>query len=79
MLGGTKVPLDNFLIPKHDILPKDEEETVLASFGIAKTDLPKIRATDPQVKRMDAKPGDIIRIVRKDKTGENLYYRVVMK
>jgi len=75
----TKVAVDNFLIPKHEMLSKGEEEKVLASFGISKANLPKIRASDQQVKKLDAKPGDVIRTTRKDPTGENLHYRVVIK
>lgn len=78
-MGSTKVPLDNLLIPKHDVLPKDKEDEVLASFGATRANLPKIKATDPQVKKLDAKPGDIIKVTRKDATGENHYYRVVIK
>jgi len=74
-----KVPLDNVLIPKHEIVQKDKEDEVLATFGVAKTNLPKIRASDPQAKKLGAKPGDVFKITRKDSTGENLYYRVVVK
>ena len=79
MSVAHKVPLDNLLIPKHEILPKDREDEVFASFGIAKANLPKIRANDPMVKSLEAKPGDVVRITRKDKTGENVHYRIVLK
>lgn len=78
-LSPSKVPLDNVLIPKHEILSHDEEEKVLASFRISKQNLPKIRSTDPQVKKLEAKPGDVIMITREDLTGENIYYRIVVK
>ena len=79
MSGANKVPLDNLLIPRHEILPKDKEDEVYASFGIARANLPRIRANDPVVKDIEAKPGDVIKITRNDATGENLYYRLVLK
>ena len=79
MGSSIKVPLDNLLIPKHEILPKEEEEKTLASYGITRSNLPKIRANDPQAKALGAKVGDVLRIARKDATGDNVYYRVVIK
>jgi DNA-directed RNA polymerase subunit H len=76
---AAKVPLDNLLIPKHEIVPKDKEDETLAAFGITKANLPRIKASDAQVKKLEAKPGDVIKITRKDATGENLYYRLVLK
>jgi len=40
--------------------------------------LPVILATDPVVKTIGAKPGDIIRITRKGKLGQTFYYRRVV-
>ncbi len=79
MSGANKVPLDNLLIPRHEILPKDKEDEFFASFGIARANLPRIRANDPVVKDIEAKPGDVIKITRKDRTGENVHYRIVVK
>ena len=79
MLGLAKTPLDNLLIPKHEMLQKDEEEKFLSTFGLTRANLPKMRASDPQAKKLEAKPGDVIKITRKDLTGENMYYRVVIK
>ena len=78
-MGLSKVPLDNLLIPKHEILPKDAEDKVLASYSISKSNLPKIRVNDPQAKALGAKVGDVLKMARKDTTGENVYYRVVIK
>ena len=73
------MPLDNVLIPKHEILSHDQEEKVLARFRITKDNLPKIRSSDPLVKELEAEPGAVIKIIRKDSTAENVYYRVVIK
>jgi DNA-directed RNA polymerase subunit H len=42
--------------------------------------LPRILETDPAIKEMSPKPGDVVKIVRKSETaGESVYYRVVIK
>ena len=47
--------------------------------GVKKEDLPKIKANDPIVKEIKAKPGDIVRIIREDeKFGKSIYYRLVV-
>jgi len=78
-LVDSKSLLSHFLVPKHEILAKSKEEEVITSLGIRREDLPKIKASDPQVKILGAKPGDIIKITRTDATKENLYYRLVVK
>jgi len=71
--------LDHFLVPKHEILTKSEEERLLTELGVPKGALPKIRADDPVAKAIGAKEGDVLRITRADDTGKNFYYRVVVK
>ena len=69
----------NDLVPKHEILTKEEEEELLKKYKITKKQLPRILSTDPAVKAIGAKKGDIIRITRKSPTaGETYYYRVVV-
>lgn len=75
----SKSLTSHFLVPKHEILAKSREEEILSSFGIKRENLPRIKASDPQVKELGAKLGDIIRITRKDSSKENLYYRIVIK
>ncbi len=67
------------MVPKHEILPKEEVERVLEKYNITKGQIPKILESDPMVKKIKAKPGDVIKITRKSKTaGESIYYRVVV-
>ena len=66
------------IVPEQEILPKGEEAKMLASFGVTRECLPKMKVTDPQAKRLGAKIGDIIRIKRKD-TCANVAYRLVVK
>ncbi|MEM4034182.1 MAG: DNA-directed RNA polymerase subunit H, partial [Sulfolobales archaeon] len=47
--------------------------------GIRPEQLPWIRASDPVARELGAKPGDIIRIIRKSQTaGESIAYRFVI-
>jgi len=67
------------LVPKHEIVSEEEKAELIKKFGPLKL-FPRISVNDPQVKRLGAKPGDIIKITRKsDVAGEYVYYRVVVK
>ncbi|HLC36211.1 MAG TPA: DNA-directed RNA polymerase subunit H [archaeon] len=70
---------EHFLVPRHDILTKDEAEGFLKELGVIKKNLPAILEDDPIAEELKAQPGDIIRIVRKSHTaGQAIYYRVVV-
>ncbi len=70
---------DHILVPKHELLKKKEAEEILNVLGIAKEDLPKIKAEDPIAKEIGAKPGDIVRIIRDSPTaGKSIVYRLVI-
>ncbi len=67
------------LVPNHEVLAKEEAETLLGQFNIDLRQLPKILQKDPAVVSLNAKPGDIIRIKRVSQTaGEAFYYRIVV-
>lgn len=65
--------------PKHSKLSKKEEEELLLLLNISKTQLPKIKETDPALPE-GVKIGDIIKIERKDKEKEGVaqYFRIVV-
>lgn len=65
------------LQPKHTKLSKKDEEVVLAELNISKTQLPKIKQTDPGLPE-NCEIGDIVKIERKEDDHINLYYRVVI-
>jgi len=68
------------LVPKHIVLNEQEKEELLKKYGINIRQLPRILVTDPVVKLLNAKVGDVIKIIRKSETaGETVYYRVVVK
>jgi DNA-directed RNA polymerase subunit H len=68
------------LVPKHIILNEQEKEEVLKKYGISLKQLPRILVSDPIIKLLNGKPGDVVKIIRKSPTaGEAVYYRVVIK
>lgn len=71
--------LEHELVPKHEILPREEAVELMRNLGIGPEQLPWIRSSDPVAKVLGAKPGDIIRIIRKSPTaGESIAYRFVV-
>lgn len=68
------------LVPKHEILTEKEREQILARYKVQPYHLPQIKASDPAVKAIGAKPGDILRIVRESPTaGKHFAYRYVVE
>jgi DNA-directed RNA polymerase subunit H len=62
----------------HELLSQEEQEEVLKRYRTTRPQLPKILTSDPVVRRLGAKPGDIIKITRTSPTaGVTVYYRVV--
>ncbi len=75
-----EIILSHKLVPKHEILSKEEAKKVIEKYaGGDRYKLPYIKRTDPVVKALGAKPGDVIKITRKSPTaGESVYYRLVI-
>jgi DNA-directed RNA polymerase subunit H len=72
--------LKHVYVPKHEILPKKEADEVLIRYNTKHAQLPFIFLSDPALKNLMAKPGDIIKITRKSPTaGESVYYRYVVE
>jgi len=66
-------------VPKHERATEKEVEALLTTLGIKKYNLPKIRKSDPAVKGMKFKRGDVVRITRDSiVAGSAIYYRVVL-
>jgi len=69
----------HFLVPKHLILSKDEENKLLKKYKVTKEELPKIKRSDPAIDHLKPKSGDIIKIDRRSVFGDQIsYYRVVI-
>ena len=68
------------MVPEHRILSPEEAKAVLEKYRVKPYQLPWIRASDPAVIAIGAKPGDIIEIRRKSPTaGEAVFYRYVVE
>lgn len=69
----------HILVPKHIKLKPEETQKVLEEFNISIKQLPQISNKDAMVKLLGAKPGEVIKIIRKSPTaGEFAFYRVVV-
>ncbi len=66
------------LVPKHEILNGEEKAEMLKRLNVSLKQLPRIKEDDPVVKILQAKHGDVIKIIRDSPVaGEYYYYRVV--
>lgn len=69
--------MPHILQPKHTLLKPQEVEKILVKFNISLTQLPKIHLEDAGLPQ-GASVGDVVKIERKDETGNHEYYRVVV-
>jgi len=70
---------DHEMVPEHVLLTPEESAEVLKAFNIVAPQLPKIHVTDPAAREIDAKVGDIIKIIRKSTTAkQSIFYRLVI-
>ncbi|MFZ8782920.1 MAG: DNA-directed RNA polymerase subunit H [Desulfurococcaceae archaeon] len=71
--------LEHELVPKHEVLSPEEARKVLEELGVEPWQLQWMSANDPVVRAIGAKPGDIVRIIRKSPTaGLSIAYRYVV-
>lgn len=67
------------LVPDHAVLEESALEDVLEEYNIRKTDLPKIRRSDPALPQA-ADVGDVVKITRDSRTTDQaVVYRLVVK
>jgi DNA-directed RNA polymerase subunit H len=70
----------HFLIPKHELLTREEADQVVARFNATPGQFPYILSNDPVAKEIGAKPGNFVRVTRKSETaGTAVYYRYVVE
>ncbi|MEM4245239.1 MAG: DNA-directed RNA polymerase subunit H [Candidatus Nanoarchaeia archaeon] len=80
MKAQSKVDITKHsFVPKHIKLTEEEAQQVLTTYNISIKQLPSIKKSDPALKDLNVKVGDIIKIMRKSPTaGEYPFYRVVI-
>ena len=70
---------EHVLIPKHTKLSQKAKEDLLEKYSLTEQQLPRILMNDPAIVKLDAKVGDVIKIIRKTRTaGTSEFYRVVI-
>jgi len=71
---------EHVFVPKHEIVGAEEREKLLSDYRVQPYQLPRLKASDPAVKAIDAKPGDIVRVIRDSQTaGKYTSYRYVVE
>ncbi|MDS0296448.1 MULTISPECIES: DNA-directed RNA polymerase subunit H [Halogeometricum] len=67
------------LVPEHTLLEEEEVEEVLEEYDVKRTDLPKIKRTDPAAPD-GVETGDVVKIVRDSRTTDKaVTYRLVIE
>lgn len=70
----------HILVPTHILLSKEEAKEVMKKYNVKPENLPKILESDPAIRELDAKPGQIVKIIRDSRTaGKVEVYRLVVK
>ena len=70
---------EHVLVPKHTILSEKEKEKLFETYHITIKELPKILLTDPGIKALKPKIGDVVKIERDSLTaGKTIFYRGVI-
>lgn len=65
-------------VPRHIIMSKDESAKVLEEMQINETDLPRAKHSDPVIRYLGGRSGQVVKIIRKSETtGESFYYRLI--
>lgn len=71
---------EHALVPLHEILGEKEKKQLLVQYKVKPYQMPQIKSTDPAVKAIGAKPGDILKVTRRSSTaGEHTTYRYVVE
>ena len=69
--------LSHALVPEMEVVSAEEKAKVLKKFGINEDQVPVMLSTDQEAAALKASPGDLIKIKRKEETGEYVSYRIV--
>jgi DNA-directed RNA polymerase subunit H len=65
-------PMKHYMVPVHRLLSQEEKDELIKVDKIDPRQLPQISALDPIAKRLGARPKDVIEIIRKILTDQNV-------
>jgi len=72
--------MQHMLVPHHEIISEKEKEDLFKKYNITPDQLPKILDSDSVAISIGAKPGQIVKIIRKSHTAkEAVAYRLVVE
>jgi DNA-directed RNA polymerase subunit H len=75
----VEVEPNHILVPRHELLSKEESERVLKELGVKIWQLPRIAQDDPAIRFKEAEVGQLVRITRRsDLVGDYAIYRYVV-
>ncbi len=71
---------EHALVPKHEIVTPEERQKLLDQYRVQPYQLPRLLSSDPAVKVIGARTGDIVRVIRNSPTaGKYVSYRYVVE
>lgn len=71
---------NHLLVPKHELIDKKDVKNVLEKINASIDKFPYILVSDPAIKDIGAKTGDLIKVTRDSQTaGVISYYRFVVE
>ena len=77
---AKKDQVNHELVPEHTKLSDKEAKDLMKTYNVSLRELPKILISDPAIKHLNVKEGDVIKIKRTSRTaGEIYFYRGVVK
>ena len=70
---------DHVIVPPHKLMTDKEAKELLEELGLKPENLPKILESDPQVKILNGKAGQIVKIDRTENGVKVPYYRIIVE
>ncbi len=70
---------DHVIVPPHKLMTDKEAKELLEELDLKPENLPKILESDPQVKILNGKAGQIVKIDRTENGVKVPYYRIIVE